>query len=149
MWLEARTRRAFIYAEFIQGWRDICADLRLDPADGTPRIYQWPKERQQPCGRPWWADPQIFADPGKSHSTVEAEAFRNLAQQVRFITAAPVLPTLAQRMAAEFRAVVKEALEEDRAARRADLPLRQLHALRGEEVITLEGVRVLVPIKVA
>lgn len=133
-------RRAFCYREYVAGWRRLASENDLDARTGRPLEY---------TGTPWWAVIEYWQDSGPSRSRVEADALRSIAAQARAIAGVKEEPTLVQRMAAEFRAVVKEALEEDRAARRADLPLRELHALRGETVIDIEGMRVLVPIKVA
>jgi len=133
-------RRPFNRAAFLAGYRAACEAQAVNPATGNPAAWDDPH---------WWADPALWAECGRNHSSVEADALRSIAAQARAIAGVKEEPTLVQRMAAEFRAVVKEALEEDRAARRADLPLRQLHALRGETVIDIEGMRVLVPIKVA
>ncbi len=133
-------RRPFNRAAFLASYRARCVETGLDPATGNPTACADPR---------WWINPAYWMDAGPAHSVVERDAIASIAAQARAAYGLKAPPTLEQVMTAEFRAVVKEALEEDRAARRADLPLRELHALRGETVIDIEGMRVLVPIKVA
>lgn len=134
------TRRAFDYRAFRDGWRKLAADHGIDPITGC---YNYADDAG------WWKRPELWHDPGPSASIVERDAIASIAAQARAAYGLKAPPTLEQVMTAEFRAVVKEALEEDRAAKRRELPLRELHALRGETVIDIEGMRVLVPIKVA
>lgn len=136
--MNAAPRRPFNRAAFLASYRARCVETGLDPVTGNPQGRADPH---------WWADPALWAECGRNHSSVEADALRSIAAQARAIAGVKEEPSLVQRMAAEFRAVVKEALEEDRAARRADLPLRQLHALRGVEVIEIEGMRIEVALK--
>lgn len=133
-------RRPFNRAAFLASYRAACVETGLDPVTGNPTACADPR---------WWINPAYWMDAGPAHSVVERDAIASIAAQARAAYGLKAPPTLEQVMAAEFRAVVKEALEEDRAAKRRELPLRELHALRGETVIDIEGMRVLVPIKVA
>jgi hypothetical protein len=123
-------RRRFDYAAFLRGWRELAAENGLDPLTGTETG--------------WWAKPEIWADAGVHHSSTEAAAIRSIAAQAR-AAQPPRMTTL------EAMTLVREVMTEMAAERMTQLilPLREMHARRGVEVITLEGVRLEVRKKTA
>lgn len=129
---------------YLDAYRARCAERDLDPLTGYARVFAWPAERQQPEGRPWWADGDLWNEPGEAHSSTEREALASIAAQAR-AAAPPRLTTL------EAMNLVREVMTEMAAERMTQLvlPLRELHARRGVEVITLEGVRLEVRKKTA
>lgn len=125
-------RKPFCYSEFVRNWREKCAELHLNPDDGSPLAFAWPEERRQPDGRAWWVDSAIFEDPGPAHSSTEREAIANIAAKTRAMTGAPKPDTLAEAMDREFRAIVRDALAEDNAL----TPLRERMAAQGKTIET-------------
>jgi hypothetical protein len=134
-------RRTFNYRAFVAEWRELCAVQRIDPASGNPLGYDDPR---------WWArDCSIWSEIGPNASTVEAEAFASIASQVRRIAGVPDVTTEAEyRLRPSMQAEVI-ALAEDgaNAMHQTIMPLRELHAKRGEVVEAILGVRMLVPIR--
>jgi len=130
------TPRRFDYRAFVTDWRSLAADHGLDPLTGEYTYADDPL---------WWAKrPEAWHDPGLAHSRVEAEAIRNIAAAARAAQGVKPAQTLAQAMTAEFRQIVREVLREEHT-----IPLRELHARRGETVADVAGMRMIVPIKVA
>lgn len=173
MWLEARTRRAFCYREFVARWRELCSQRGLDPRTGYALETVWEyrlDERGQrrmvrvpatpdpdpellcdPASPTWWQLPLAWDNAGPSRSRVEAEAILSLAAQSRAATNAPVVRTYP-----EAPGLISDVFRDWHTERRAQLveryeqvmlPLREMYAARGEEVITLEGIRLVVPLK--
>ena len=103
-------------------------------ATGNPAAWDDPR---------WWANPALWTESGRNHSSTEAAALANVAAQARRLANAPEPEALETRMAREFRQIVREVLSEERAA----LPLRELHARRGVTVEEVAGQRMEVPIK--
>jgi hypothetical protein len=132
------TRRRFVYAEFVQGWRALAAAHGLDAATGQSLASADPH---------WWRDPALWRDPGPAHSVVEREAIANIAAEARALAGQKPPETLAQAMTREFRQIVREAMTEAAQTRRRDLPLRELHALRGVTVEEVAGQRMEVSLK--
>lgn len=159
------TRPAFDYRALIVEWRARCRQEGLDPRTGCPlemeavyrlddrgrrviaRIPVLPDPPPEPLCDPasvtWWVQPDLFAEIGDNHSTVEAEAFANIAAEVRRIAGVPEPETVADAV----RAIWQE--DGERRERQIAMPLRELHAKRGEIVELIVGVRMLVPVKVA
>lgn len=134
-------RRPFNRAAFLAGYRAACEAQAVDPATGNPAAWDDPH---------WWANPGLWTESGRNHSSTEAAALANVAAQAR--RAAGIRPALllADLTTADLTTVVREYMHEEYDRRRsADLSLRELHALRGEMVDTILGVRMLVPIKKA
>lgn len=121
------THRPFDLRRFLAGYRAGCEAQGLDPATGNPR--EWAAVRSEADPR-WWADPALWAEGGRNHSSTEAAALANVAAQARRLANAPEPEALETRMAREFRQIVREVLSEERAA----LPLRELHARRGAKI---------------
>jgi hypothetical protein len=134
---------------YLDAYRARCIERDLDPATGGQRVFAWPEERKQPCGRPWWAGVDVFAEIGVNHSTVEAEAFAGLASQVRRIAGVPDVTTESEYVLRPSMQAEVIALAEDgaNAMHQMIMPLRELHAKRGEVVEAILGVRMLVPIR--
>jgi hypothetical protein len=134
-------RRTFNCGAFLAGYRAACIAADLDPATGNARANDDPR---------WWArDCSIWAEIGPNASTVEAEAFASIASQVRRIAGVPDVTTEAEyRLRPSMQAEVI-ALAEDgsNAMHQTIMPLRELHAKRGEVVEAILGVRMLVPIR--
>jgi hypothetical protein len=136
---------------YLDAYRARCVERDLDPQTGNQRVFAWPEERKQPHGRPWWAGVDVFAEIGPNASTVEAEAFASIASQVRRIAGVPDVSNEADaeyRLRPSMQAEV-DALAEDgaNAMHQTIMPLRELHAKRGEVVEAILGVRMLVPIR--
>jgi hypothetical protein len=134
---------------YLDAYRARCVERDLDPATGGQRVFAWPEERKQPHGRPWWAGVDVFAEIGPNASTVEAEAFASIASEVGRIAGRPYVTTEAEyRLRPSMQAEVI-ALAEDgaQAMHQTIMPLRELHARRGEVVQDVIGVRMLVPIR--
>ena len=129
-------RRPFNRAAFLAGYRAACEAQAVDPATGNPAAWDDPH---------WWANPALWTETGRNHSSTEAAALANVAAQARRLANAPEPEALETRMAREFRQIVREVLSEERAA----LPLRELHARRGVTVEEVAGQRMEVPIKKA
>lgn len=127
-------RRPFNRAAFLAGYRAACEANAVDPATGNPAAWDDPH---------WWANPALWTETGRNHSSTEAAALANVAAQARRLANAPEPEALETRMAREFRQIVREVLSEERAA----LPLRELHARRGVTVEEVAGQRMEVPIK--
>lgn len=127
-------RRPFNRAAFLAGYRAACEAQAVDPATGNPAAWDDPH---------WWANPALWTESGRNHSSTEAAALANVAAQARRLANAPEPEALEARMAREFRQIVREVLSEERAA----LPLRELHARRGVTVEEVAGQRMEVPIK--
>ncbi len=127
-------RRPFNRAAFLAGYRAACEAQAVDPATGNPAAWDDPH---------WWANPALWTESGRNHSSTEAAALANVAAQARRLANAPEPEALETRMAREFRQIVREVLSEERAA----LPLRELHARRGVTVEEVAGQRMEVPIK--
>lgn len=127
------TRRPFNRAAFLAGYRAACEANAVDPATGNPAAWDDPH---------WWANPALWTETGRNHSSTEAAALANVAAQARRLANAPEPEALETRMAREFRQIVREVLSEERAA----LPLRELHARRGVTVEEVAGQRMEVPI---
>jgi hypothetical protein len=129
---------------YLDAYRARCVERDIDPATGNQRVFAWPPERQTEPGRPWWADGSLWDEPGAAHSSTERDALASIAAQAR-AAAPPRLTTL------EAMTLVREVMVEMAAERITQmvLPLRELHARRGVEVITLEGVRLEVRKKTA
>jgi hypothetical protein len=136
-------RRTFNRTAFLAGYRAACIAADLDPATGNANANADPR---------WWArDCSIWAEIGPNASVVEAEAFASIASQVRRIAGVPDVTTEAEyRLRPSMQAEVN-ALAEDgaNAMHQTIMPLRELHAKRGEVVQDVIGIRMLVPIKVA
>jgi hypothetical protein len=134
---------------YLDAYRARCVERDLDPATGGQRVFAWPEERKQPCGRPWWAGVDVFAEIGPNASTVEAEAFAAIASQVRRIAGVPDVTTEAEYVLRPSIAAEVGAMAEDgaNAMHQIVMPLREVHAKRGEVVDTILGVRMLVPIR--
>jgi hypothetical protein len=134
---------------YLDAYRARCIERDLDPATGGQRVFAWPEERKQPCGRPWWAGVDVFAEIGPNASTVEAEAFAAIASQVRRIAGVPDVTTEAEYVLRPSMQAEVIALAEDGAnvMHQTIMPLRELHAKRGEVVEAILGVRMLVPIR--
>lgn len=128
------TRRPFNRAAFLAGYRAACIAAEIDPRTGNPRANDDPR---------WWARDPAMWENGPNASSVEAEALANIAAEVRRIAGVPEPETLADAV----RAVWDE--DGERRMRQLALPLRELHAARGEVVEMVAGVRMIVPIKVA
>lgn len=164
-------RARFCYREFVATWRELCSQRGLDPRTGYALETVWEyrlDERGQrrmvrvpatpdpdpellcdPASPTWWQLPLLWADPGKARSRVEADAILSLAAQSR--AGVPILRTYP-----EAPGLISDVFRDWHTERRAQLveryeqamlPLRELYARRGEEVITLEGIRIVVPIK--
>lgn len=114
-------RRPFNRAAFLAGYRAACEAQAVDPATGNPAAWDDPH---------WWANPALWTETGRNHSSTEAAALANVAAQARRLANAPEPEALETRMAREFRQIVREVLSEERAA----LPLRELHARRGAKI---------------
>lgn len=114
-------RRPFNRAAFLAGYRAACEANAVDPATGNPAAWDDPH---------WWANPALWTESGRNHSSTEAAALANVAAQARRLANAPEPEALETRMAREFRQIVREVLSEERAA----LPLRELHARRGAKI---------------
>lgn len=127
-------RRPFNRAAFLAGYRAACEAQAVDPATGNPAAWDDPH---------WWANPALWTETGRNHSSTEAAALASIAAQARRLANAPEPEALETRMAREFRQIVREVLSEERAA----LPLRELHARRGVTVEEVAGQRMEVPIK--
>ena len=127
-------RRPFNRAAFLAGYRAACEAQAVNPATGNPAAWDDPH---------WWANPALWTESGRNHSSTEAAALANVAAQARRLANAPEPEALEVRMAREFRQIVREVLSEERAA----LPLRELHARRGVTVEEVAGQRMEVPIK--
>ena len=127
-------RRPFNRAAFLAGYRAACEAQAVNPATGNPAAWDDPH---------WWANPALWTETGRNHSSTEAAALANVAAQARRLANAPEPEALETRMAREFRQIVREVLSEERAA----LPLRELHARRGVTVEEVAGQRMEVPIK--
>jgi hypothetical protein len=127
---------------YLDAYRARCVERDLDPATGNQRVFAWPEERKQPCGRPWWAGVDVFAEIGVNHSTVEAEAFAAIASQVRRIAGVPEPETVADAVRAAWVTDGAERMHQ------IELPLREIHRRRGETVQELVGIRMLVPIRI-
>ena len=127
-------RRPFNRAAFLAGYRAACEAQAVDPATGNPAAWDDPH---------WWANPALWTETGRNHSSTEAAALANVAAQARRLANAPEPEALETRIAREFRQIVREVLSEERAA----LPLRELHARRGVTVEEVAGQRMEVPIK--
>ena len=165
-------RRPFNYAQFVTRWRWLCDMYGLDAKTSYVLEYEWTyklddrgvrrlmrvpvaPEREPEClvddqAGTWWANPALWTETGRNHSSTEAAALANVAAQAR--RAAGIRPALllADLTTADLTTVVREYMHEEYDRRRsADLSLRELHALRGEMVDTILGVRMLVPIKKA
>jgi hypothetical protein len=135
------TRRTFNYRQFVAEWRELCSVQHIDPASGNPLGYDDPR---------WWArDFTIWAEIGPNASTVEAEAFASIASQVRRIAGVPDVTTEAEYVLRPSMQAEVIALAEDGAQsmHQTIMPLRELHAKRGEVVEAILGVRMLVPIR--
>jgi hypothetical protein len=134
---------------YLDAYRARCVERDLDPATGNQRVFAWPEERKQPCGRPWWAGVEQFAEIGPNASTVEAEAFASIASQVRRIAGVPDVTTESEYVLRPSIQAEVIALAEDgaNAMHQTIMPLRELHAKRGEVVQDVIGVRMLVPIR--
>jgi hypothetical protein len=127
------TRRPFNARALIAGYRAACIAADLDPATGNPCANDDPG---------WWArDYLMWQDPGPAHSPVEAEALASIAAQVRRIAGVPEPETVEDAV----RAIWDE--DAERRSRQIALPLRELHAKRGETVELIVGVRMLVPVQ--
>jgi hypothetical protein len=129
------TRRPFNTRAFIAGYRAACIAADLDPATGNANANADPD---------WWArDYLMWQDPGPAHSVVEAEALASISAQVRRIAGVPEPETVED--------AVRAAWDEDaeRRSRQIALPLREIHAARGETVEMIVGLRMLVPVKTA
>ena len=127
-------RRPFNRAAFLAGYRAACEAQAVDPATGNPAAWDDPH---------WWANPALWTESGRNHSSTEAAALANVAAQARRLANAPEPEALETRMAREFRQIVREVLSEERAA----LPLRELHARRGVTVEEVAGQRMEVVLK--
>ena len=114
-------RRPFNRAAFLAGYRAACEANAVDPATGNPAAWDDPH---------WWANPALWTESGRNHSSTEAAALADVAAQARRLANAPEPEALETRMAREFRQIVREVLSEERAA----LPLRELHARRGAKI---------------
>jgi len=125
-------RRPFNRAAFLAGYRAACEAQAVDPATGNPAAWDDPH---------WWANPALWTETGRNHSSTEAAALANVAAQARRLANAPEPETLEVAMTREFRQIVREVLCEE-------LPLRELHRRRGVTVETIEGLRLEVPVKV-
>lgn len=127
-------RRPFNRAAFLAGYRAACEAQAVDPATGNPAAWDDPH---------WWANPALWTESGRNHSSTEAAALANVAAQARRLANAPEPEALETRMAREFRQIVREVLSEERTS----LSLRELHARRGVTVEEVAGQRMEVPIK--
>ena len=127
-------RRPFNRAAFLAGYRAACEANAVNPATGNPAAWDDPH---------WWANPALWTESGRNHSSTEAAALASIAAQARRLANAPEPEALESRMARAFRQIVREVLSEERAA----LPLRELHARRGVTVEEVAGQRMEVPIK--
>ena len=105
-------RRPFNRAAFLAGYRAACEAQAVNPATGNPAAWDDPH---------WWANPALWTETGRNHSSTEAAALANVAAQARRLANAPEPEALETRMAREFRQIVREVLSEERAA----LPLRR------------------------
>ena len=114
-------RRPFNRAAFLAGYRAACEANAVSPATGNPAAWDDPH---------WWANPALWTESGRNHSSTEAAALASIAAQARRLANAPEPEALETRMAREFRQIVREVLSEERAA----LPLRELHARRGAKI---------------
>ena len=127
-------RRPFNRAAFLAGYRAACEAQAVDPATGNPAAWDDPH---------WWANPALWTETGRNHSSTEAAALASIAAQARRLANAPEPEALETRMAREFRQIVREVLSEERTS----LSLRELHARRGVTVEEVAGQRMEVPIK--
>lgn len=118
------TPRRFDYRAFVTGWRALAAEHGLDAATGNPVAC---------ADAGWWRNPAYWADPGPARSVVEAAAITAIAAQARAAAGQAEPQTLEAAMTAEFRAIVREVLTEERATQHT-IPLADLHALRGAHV---------------
>jgi hypothetical protein len=126
---------------YLDAYRARCIERDLDPATGGQRVFAWPEERKQPCGRPWWAGVDVFSEIGPNASTVEAEAFASIASQVRRIAGVPEPETVADAVRAAWVTDGAERMHQ------MIMPLREKLASRGETIDTILGVRMVVPIR--
>jgi hypothetical protein len=126
------TRPAFNYRAFVTRWRALAADHGIDTRTGEPLPV---------AGRPWWVQLDLWTEVGDNASVVEAEAFANIAAEVRRIAGVPEPETVADAV----RAIWQE--DGERRERQIAMPLRDLHAARGETVEMIVGVRMLVPVQ--
>lgn len=158
-------RRPFDYAAFRARYRSALITHGLNPRTGLPAevetVYRVdeagrrtlaripvlpdaePERLCDPSDPMWWAKADLWAEIGPNHSSVEAAALSSIARQARAISGVPEPQTVDQ--------AVREAWEADGADRMVQipLPLRDIHKARGVEVVTLNGLRIEVPIKVA
>lgn len=114
-------RRPFNRAAFLAGYRAACEAQAVDPATGNPAAWDDPH---------WWANPALWTESGRNHSSTEAAALANVAAQARRLANAPEPEALETRMAREFRQIVREVLSEERTS----LSLREIHARRGAHI---------------
>lgn len=137
------TRPAFNRAAFVAAYRKACIEADHDPATGNPNANSDPM---------WWARDLSMWENGPNHSAVEAEALASIAAQVRRIAGVPEVEAAGVDYAIRpsVRAEIA-ALADDGAGRpvQAIMPLRDIHAKRGETVMEVAGLRMLVPVKVA
>jgi hypothetical protein len=134
---------------YLDAYRARCIERDLDPATGGQRVFAWPEERKQPCGRPWWAGVDVFAEIGPNASTVEAEAFASIASQVRRIAGVPDVTNeseyvLRPSMRAEVIAMAEDGAN---AMHQTIMPLRDIHRRQGVVIDEILGVRMVVPIR--
>lgn len=173
------TRPAFNYREYVAGWRAICQSRRLDPRTGyaleTETVYRFDTNGHRTMDRVpvlsdpepeclvdeananWWVTTSLWSEIGPNHSAVEAEALASIAAQVRRIAGVPDVEAAGVEAAGVDYAIRPSvraeiaALADDGAGRpvQAIMPLRDIHAKRGETVMEVAGLRMLVPVKVA
>jgi hypothetical protein len=134
---------------YLDAYRARCVERDLDPATGGQRVFAWPEERKQPCGRPWWAGVDVFSEIGPNASTVEAEAFASIASQVRRIAGVPDVTTEAEYVLRPSMQAEVIALAEDgaNAMHQIVMPLRDIHRRQGVVIDEILGVRMVVPIR--
>lgn len=162
--------RPFNYRRFLADYRAACITNGLNPRTGYPleteAIYRQddqgrrvlvripvlpdpePEVLCDPASPTWWANPAFFNDAGPAHSSVEAAAISSIARQARAIAGVPEPVATATDLPPTMAARLTE-LAEDGARRlhQLELPLRELHAMRGETVELVAGQRMLVPIR--
>ena len=136
-------RRPFNRAAFLAGYRAACEANAVSPATGNPAAWDDPH---------WWANPALWTESGRNHSSTEAAALASIAAQARRargverpksnieIFGEVFLEGAADRHAAT---AARRAEIEARRARR-DLPLRERYAAEGKTVEEVAGKRMLV-----
>ena len=157
-------RRPFNYAQFVTRWRWLCDMYGLDAKTSYVLEYEWAyklddrgvrrlmrvpvaPEREPEClvddqAGTWWANPGLWTESGRNHSSTEAAALANVAAQARRAQSLPA-------MNPESEYALRPSVKAEVAAWAADCvpPLREIHRRQGLVVDEILGVRMIVPIR--